>query len=368
MNMRVKEKAEGMQVKEKAEGMHVKEKKVTLTNHNTSERHSFVLRPFVPGDEEAVMQCVREEYGDSYYRREFYDRDLLMDMVSSGGLHLFVATCNGETCGIQTIISYEPEESRVEAASQIFKKKYRGYGLPFELVKYTYEYADTLHPSCIYASCVVFHPATQQMCQDVGMIPVSFNLGSHLTSVMSNSYVLGKSEKYAQAILVKPVDKLDAGVVYAHRDVYMIVSRIYSDLGVRYSLVGATGEESPEAETGRTELSLKVNDREQSVMIYVKRIGRDVGEAVRKVMDAHRGGYWTIQLILPSDDPASVRAYETLTGLGFFFTGIRPLCCAHEQITMQYVGDVRFEFDDFRLTSEFRGLLDQILKFYEERQ
>ena len=339
---------------------------VHLQNHKTSEELSFTLRPFVHGDEESVMNCVYEEYGDSYYRREFYDRALLEEIIDKGKLNLFIANCGDEICGIQTIISHSPEETRVEAASQIFRKKYRGFGLPFELVKFTYEFAETLHPSCIYASCVVFHNITQKMCEEVGMIPVAFNLGSHLTSAMNNSFPLGDSEKYAQAILIKPVDKKIAGDIFIHPEIAKTTESIYDKLGVKYNIISSPEYIPADCDYDNTLYSVKENMREQCLYITIKRIGRDFTKVVSDLRSSHSEKFWTIQLILPVDSPYSIRAYEELKELGFFFAGARPLCSEKEQIFMQYTGDVYFNFHDFKLTEDFAGILRQIVSYKNE--
>lgn len=331
------------------------ERRVTLTCKKTDDEKTFTLRPFVYGDEPSVIECVMEEYGDTYYRREYYDETLLKEEVASGKLLLYLACCGDDVCGFQSLIRFEGE-TRIEAASQIFKKAYRGYGLPFELVKYTYEIARSLHPSCIYASTVVFHDITQRMCEKAGMVPVAFNLGSHLTSGMHNSYRLGSSEKYAQAILVLPVDKTDAGRIYIHPDISEKVKKIYSDLKTDVDIVTSDeGYELPGKQSAKLETS--VNEREQSICIRVCSIGRDLAEKVGEIQSAHAGKYWTIQLILPVDTPGAIAACEELFGKGFYFVGVRALCSGTEQIFLQYTGDVYFDFDDFRLTDRFRDLL-----------
>lgn len=339
----------------------VKPETVRLSNHKTGEEKEFTLRPFRCGDEGAVLQCVQEEYGDTYYRREYYDRDLLLEQTQSGKLHLFLAYCGDDVCGIQSIISYEPKEPRLEAASQIFRRAYRGYGLPYELVKYTYAMAKSLHPSCIYASMVVFHDITQKMCEQAGMRAVAFNLGSHITAKMHNSFELGSSEKYAQAIMILPVDKTDIGCVYIHPSIKDVVTRIYNDLGVTYSMENAP--EDAEASCDDSEISVSVNEREQSISITVDVIGRDLIDRIMQVRSEHEGQLWTIQLILPVDEPASVHVYDRLCRGGFFFVGVRPLCAKREQIFMQYIGDVHFCFDDFKLIDGFRTLIKDVEKY-----
>ena len=340
---------------------------VRLTNHKTGEQKEFVLRPFSCGDEDAVIQCVTEEYGDTYYRREYYDRDRLRDLAQSGRLFLFLAYCGDEVCGIQSIVSYLPEETRLEAASQIFRKAYRGYGLPYELVKYTYEFARSRHPSCIYASMVVFHDITQSMCELAGMKAVAFNFGSHITSKMHNSFKLGSSEKYAQAIMVLPVDKKDAGIVYVHPDIEDSVGRLYKDLGVGFKIVSTVSEDKRQLPDRCTIWDVSVNEREQSITVKIKDIGHDLIDMIKELKASHEGKYWTIQLILPVDEECAIEAYEKLKDEGFFYTGVRALCTPREQIFMQFIGDVYFCYNDFILTDGFKALLEDVLKHGKKR-
>ena len=336
------------------------EKKVTLTHHKTGEKREFTLRPFCCDDVKAVIQCVKDEYDDTYYRREYYDEKLLVEMTESGGLYLYLACCGDELCGIQSIVSHAPEDTRLEAASQIFRKKFRGYGLPYELVKYTYDVARSLSPSSIYASTVVFHNITASMCEDAGMVPVAFNLGSHITSKMHNSYMLGNSEKYAQAILILPVAKKDAGTVYVHSDIAGVVNRLYLQLGVKADIKSTYQATEDAAHLNPAALKVSVNEREQSVSIRVVETGSDLITRVREIMSSYTGELWTFQLILPVDEPCAIREYEELVKEGFFFAGLRPLCCEKEQIFMQNIRDVRFNFDEYVLTDRFRALLEEI--------
>lgn len=333
-------------------------KTIVLANHKNGDEKTFTLRPFVYGDEEDVIECVREEYGDTYYRREYYDKDMLDEEIKSGRLHLFMAYCGDEVCGIQSMIFYTPEETRMEAATQIFRKAYRGYGLAYELVKYTYKYAGNVGPSCIYASTVIFHDLTQSMCEGAGMVPAAFNFGSHLTSCMQNSFKLGNSEKYGQAILILPVAKKDVGTVYIHPDIEDMVRSLYSDLKVGYNII--TSADPHDKVQAESDMSVSINDREQSICIKVKSIGSDLMERILDIRASHSEKYWTIQLILPVNTASAIDAYEKLRKEGFFFTGVRACCSDTEQIFMNYIGDVVINYDEFVLTDEFKKLLEMI--------
>ena len=146
-----------------------------------------------------------------------------------------------------------------------------------------------------------------------------------------------------------------------------MVNRIYSKLNVDYNIVTAPSVSTEDIRQSHTEYTTTVNEREQSIIIYIDPIGRDLIGCMSEIIESHRGKYWTMQLILPVDKADAISAYSELKKLGFFFVGARPLCSTREQIFMQYTGDVYFDFSDFKLTKQFTELLDIIMEFYEGR-
>ena len=87
---------------------------------------------------------------------------------------------------------------------------------------------------------------------------------------------------------------------------------------------------------------------------------------IRDLKASHEGKYWTIQLILPVDEECAIAAYEKLKTEGFFYTGVRALCTPREQIFMQYIGDVYFCYNDFKLIDGFKVLLEDVLKHEQQ--
>lgn len=320
-------------------------------------KDGYTMRLAEPQDVPGIIACIKEEYGDTYYRREFYDEAILKDNLDK--YNIFLVCKDNDICGIQSMIDRHPVDSYMEGATQIFRKKYRGLGLPTSLVSYTYDIAKKADISCIYASAVTFHKITQRMCEKHGMIPVAFNFGSYITAKMGNSFELGHSEKYAQAILVRPVNKQNAGRVYVTEGIKEMTSRLYSELGVQFEI--DTTENAPELDA--SQINVKINEREQTLCIRVDEIGADLQTAVADILNQHKGGLWTSQLILPTSDKESVWAQNKLKKMGFFFVGLRPLCNENkEQLFMQYIGDVKFYPEEFVLTDGFKQLLNDILE------
>lgn len=91
---------------------------------------TVVLRKYRPGDEEDLIACIRDEYGESYFKRELYDGEYIKKKAEEGSRIFLVAkTLSGETAGMMLLKQFYPQENMCELASQILKKKYRGYGL-----------------------------------------------------------------------------------------------------------------------------------------------------------------------------------------------------------------------------------------------
>jgi hypothetical protein len=89
---------------------------------------------------------------------------------------------------------------------------------------------------------------------------------------------------------------------------------------------------------------------------------------MRELIDSFREEKgWTIQITLSTSSPAVFYEYDQLRRLGFFFTGLKPLCGAEEQMYMQWLGDMQLYMEDYALTDSFRILCEEIEDFYRNR-
>jgi hypothetical protein len=97
------------------------------------------LRRYHEGDEAGMIACVRDEYGDTYFKRGFYDPEYLKKEAEEHITFLVAETEEDGIAGMLILKSFAPEESMCEIASQIFRKKYRGYGLAMPFFEYGME-------------------------------------------------------------------------------------------------------------------------------------------------------------------------------------------------------------------------------------
>ena len=361
-----------------------------LKKRETGEERTFTLRPFREGDEDGIMACVRSEYGESYFKRFFYDHALIREKAFSDGYDFFVAETDGVIAGFE-IFTYPVETDQcIEAASQILNRSYRGYGLSGVMVDYIFRLLEQLEPSAIFVFAVTFHTSTQHTYLKRGMTGTGFRLGRFLTEMMENSYKRGRCDKYSEGIMIRPIAKRDAGTVYLPEEVAAFGERVYRNLDVRYEIRAGESRQGANCRGDRTEhgnvsvsgeaaaqsgvrpesgeYHITVDELQQFVEVRVITEGRDLTARMKELIDRYRGeGTYTIQVILYDDTPVVWDCYEELKKLGFFFTGIRPLCGPREQLCMQWVDDWELCMEDYVLTDSFRAIANEIEAFYEGR-
>lgn len=347
-------------------------REVELASHEDGARRVFLMRPFAPGDEQGIAGCVAEEYGESYFKRDFYDIDKIREDATGPHYRFFVAETEGEIAGMEIFQIYrDDEEDYIEPASQIIHKRYRGYGLAGALVDCTLPLAERMRPCALFVHAVTFHKVTQIICGEYGMTPTGFRLGSFLTERMVNSYQKEACEKYSEGIMIKAVEKKDAGTIFLPAEIAAFADKIYRRLGVGYAIApvpsagqpAADGEEIPD----EAEITVKTDAMQRIAIVRVIRDGRNLARKMRELIDsfAQETG-WVIQLLLSISTPAVYRQYEELKEMGFFFAGLKPLCGVCERMYMQWIGGVSLHMEKYALTEAFDEIRRDIEHFMGE--
>lgn len=330
---------------------------------NTTEL-DIVLRPFEDRDAEGIIACIRDEYGETYFKRDFYNPEFIKKMHGEGAITFLVAqTGEGEIAGILALKSFFPSETMCEVASEIFRKKFRGYGLAEPVLGYGLETIACQCYSAAYALPVTFHSITQRILQKLGMTATGFILSVFRTECVHSSYQYGRCQKHSQGIQIKPMEKNDAGNIYLPEELAPIAGRIYTRLGVDYKI-----DASDDVPDKKTRLYFTNDTRHRNGSITVLRPGFDLKEQLDRILEKYRDvPLQTFNVFLNISDPAAVQAYRVLEKSGFFFTGFKPLCSEREILVMHYANGVEPYVEDYSLSDEFKQLLDDIRPFIKVR-
>lgn len=339
----------------------ITEQKIVLTDRQGNPLE-LCLRPYREGDGAGIIACIRDEYGDTYFKRGFYDPEYLKEESEKGNITFLVAVTGDDgIAGMLILKQFYPEETMCEIASQIFRKKYRGCGLAMPFFRYGMEILLSRSYSAAFCLPVLFHDVTQRLLYRLGLRAAGLVLNVFDMAHITHSYDNGRNTKHSQGIQVMAVNKKYAGVLYLPREHQEFCRRIYERLRVPCCMA----EETIRSEKLSPVSSIvsRQDELQSSLELRIHRIGADLPERLEALQKKYPlRGKQTANVFLNIQDKNAVWAYRVLTEAGYFFTGLKPLCSRNEYMVLHHPGEVEIFFEDYVLSEEFQEITDYIKK------
>lgn len=327
---------------------------------------SFLLRKYRVGDEEGMIACIREEYGETYFKKDFYEPQYLRKKAEHGEITFLIAEISGEKIvGMMILKQFFPEETMCEIASQIIRKEYRGYGLAMQFFRYGMTILLEGNYSAAYCLPVLFHDTTQRLLRRLGLVAAGFILNVFDMETVHHSYYRDRNSKHSQGIQIKAVKKKEVGELFLPKEHREFCEKIYNQLGVAYRLNRSQYENT--TIPSESKITWKLDSIQSSVEIRVHQIGNDFEKQIKQIhTKLPLIGKQTANLFLNTNDSQGIWAYRKLQKMGYFFTGLKPLCSEVEFLVMHHPGEVCIYFDDYILSTEFAEVCSYVKKCYEE--
>ena len=317
------------------------------------------LREFREEDAASVVACIRDEYGSTYLRYNFYDLATIIREQNLGHCKFLVAEHSGEIAAVLGMEFPLPPATMCEWITGIVLKKYRRLGI----MKLLFDMAKREMLGCQgiasgYGFSVTYHDISQRSMGALGFHPCGFLLSSLLS--MNHSFPKDANWKHHLVIIVCKAGQETAGQIYVPAMHEAIALEIYGALGV-HTQVG----------TGAAELSGKSVCREEQdegqlcCTIWVDESGLDLADCLQAIEARYTKPLQTFNVFLNISEPKAVAAYGLLCQKGYFFAGFRPICCDHEIMVMHKPGKVPIDFTSLVLTEEAGKLRDYVQHCYE---
>lgn len=329
---------------------------------------TVMLRTYAQGDEEGMISCVRDEYGDTYFKKGFYDAAYLREMAGGGTcIFLTAQTKAGEVAGMLVLEKTEGEEALCEVESLFIRKKYRGYGLAGPLLKYGVEMI--LGQDYAAACChpALFHSITQRLLYRQEFRATGFLLNVFDAACMVHSYSNGRNSKFSLGLQLLPIQKRDAGTLYIPPEHRGFIERVYQSLSMAFRMVPEGGNRKRYM-LPVSEILIQPDERQDSLEIRIRHIGADLPERMKGIHARYPlRGKWTSNVLLNINESGAVWAYKKLTKQHYFFAGLRPMGNAGEYMVLHNPGEVRCFLEDYIVSPEFAEILIYIRKYYERR-
>lgn len=328
---------------------------------------TVILREYQQEDVQGMIACIRDEYGETYFRKELYRPDYPKKESRKGNIIFLVAqTKAGEIAGMMLLKKNPKDEYICEIATQVFRKKYRGFGMAMPFFEYGME---ILHGRSYFAVCslpVMFHNTTQRLLYRIGFRATGFVLNVFDMLRITHSYKNGRNTKHSQGIQMQAVCKKAAGTIYLPQEHQSFCKKIYESLEVTFHAAAEREGEFKEM-LPVSDLTYIQNEEQSSLEIHLQCIGLDL----RERMEALHSKYpfkerQTANVFLNISDKNAVWAYRMLSEMGYFFAGLKPLGGQGEYMVLHNRGEIEIYFEDYVLSEEFKEISDYVKKCYEE--
>ncbi|MBQ7477355.1 MAG: GNAT family N-acetyltransferase [Selenomonadaceae bacterium] len=311
-------------------------------------------------DAPALVECIRDEYGSTYLKQNFYNPATLVRQQREGYCRFLVAEAAGEIAAVLGLKFPPPPETMCEWITGIVLKKYRRYGIMNRL--FDMALREMLCRKGIasgYGFSVTYHDISQRSMGRLGFRPCGF-LPSALLN-MTHSFLQDANRKRPLVIIVRKMNQEDAGVLHIparHED---IAKEIYRALGVHIET-----DTRPVPLLGSSVCREAQDAGQLDCTIWVDESGTDLAECIRDIESRYQEPLQTYNVFLNISDAKAVAAYELLCQMGYFFSGWRPICCGHEIMVLHKRGGLPIDFGSLVLTEEAARLRDYVKNCYED--
>ncbi len=290
------------------------------------------VRPVGESDAPALRGLIERCYGDAYPKRVMYRPDELSQLISAGGFNGVVASAGEEIVGHIGFSWPDPEATVVEAGTTVVDPRWRGRGLMKGLA---FGLAELV--AADGASGFIHFPTTAHGV----MQRASLSAGGRETGIMA-CYLPAETRDLTDAgsregrlsvtVVYQPVVEAKPQEIFVPGRYRELVQGLAESLWLQRTIV-----ESPADPTGESVLSQAFEESRGLERVTFERVGSDVAQRVRRVLEGTAAGL--VHVDLPLSDPGVDFAVEQLLPERFAFAAWMPGWAGHDVLRLQWVRD-----------------------------
>ncbi len=322
------------------------------------------FREFTINDAAAIINLIRDEYGESYRKRQMYEPNYIKEQFLQDKLKMYVAELDsGEVVATLGFKRNLPKDHSGILTTGVILKKYRGYKMFFPMIRYIAAKMRKIKDiSCITCISVMYHDITQRLFLRLGFTPVAFYCSLTLAKNFQHSYQRTDASKLSLGFMIRKRNQHNTLPIYIAPEHFDITKKIYSDLRVKCEILTAGTEL-----TGESEIDFTQDDKQKSCEIEIISAGKDLVDKVREIQNKFTDDFQTFNLRLNISQPQAIAAYNALKKIGYFFTGFHPICLNYEVMILHNPMKVDLNLDSMKIVPEFEPLKNYIKNCYESR-
>lgn len=297
------------------------EQEVPAPSTELAPDQEYVIRPMNHDEALQVAQLFWAAYGYSYKNEDFYRPEGLIHLIGTGRVISYVAVAeNGDVVGHGGLLRHGPVPM-AEEALLVVDPAHRSRGIMEMIHKALQKQALEMELKGVSADPVTSHIISQRKIIQLGGRPCGIDLGACPPRVfkgLANEDETPQRESYMHCFdYLSSPEPVEVYVPLNHQS---IISRIYENMGQKYSF----GNPAPARSPGDFHINYDKSLMKGEIKIITSNENQ-WSEIVRVADDLTEfAGAEVVVLDLPVSQPASITLVQLAEDNGFFFSGIRP--------------------------------------------
>lgn len=334
----------------------------------------FTVRRAKSSETIEISRCAYDAYEYSYGHEHIYYPDRMRELIESGLIISAVAVTKDnpkEIMAHNALIFDDPNDKTAEMGMAFTKQQYQNQGCSRKLGIFLLKEAVKKGIVGILLDCTTAHIYSQKAALGAGARECCILLGIDPQAQSWKHFGL-QSQRVSNIIAYKKVPLTSTlnsfkrkKNIYAPEHHLSMIEKIYANLNEKPKF---NHQNHAEIKLPETLSAIKVHtgkSYQQNAAIEVKSYGVDVVQQIKRtVKQLCLDKFEAIYLYLNLEDPLTAAITKEFESLGFFFAGIIPGVERGDKLELQYLNNVKIDYDRIQLYSDFAK---ELLAYIKDR-
>ncbi len=336
---------------------------VPLPSLPSREGIAYAVRRMDPAEAVEIARCAYKSHGYTFFDDHIYYPERIIELNKTDEMISAVAVTEDNIFMGHAAFVYPALETRLAEYTFVFvNQEYRGHGCMKRIADFLFQCPKKKPLDGVYVYSVTNHEFTQRGMAQFDIRDCGLLLASSPETWLFKGIESDQDQRISVALSFKYITAPPPMTLYPPARHQPVVAHLYQNIGGPSHSFLTPDEDCQRHLPAETEIVTDLLMTENCAEIHVVRYGDGVLHEVRKILrELCLKNVAAIQLFLNLKDPITFFMAVEFEKMGFFFAGILPLAMVGDALILQYLNNVRIDYDKIVLYSdEARQIRDYV--------
>jgi serine/threonine-protein kinase RsbW len=315
-----------------------------------------------PAEAVEIARCAYKSHGYTFFDDHIYYPERIVELNKTDEMISAVAVTEDNIFMGHSALVYPSEEVGIAEFTFVFvNQEYRSQGCMKRIADFLFQCPKKKPLDGLYVYSVTNHEFTQR-----GMSQFDIRDCGLLLASSPETWVFkgidSQGQRISVALSFKYLTAPPILTLYPPTRHRTIIERLHQNLGAQNHSFRTPDDDFRQRLPAEAEIRTDVHLTENCAEIHVLGYGNNVVHEIRRILrELCLKNVAAIQLFLNLKDPHTFFMTAEFEKMGFFFAGILPLALVGDVLILQYLNNVRVDYDKIVLyTEEARQIRDYV--------